>query len=425
MDSKKQKQKRARENDTDSDNENDSWPHYLIMEGTDPEKPLQKLSPFAINKGIVAIASPLTVVKKLRSGQFLIQTYKKAHCDNLLKMTSIAYTPVKVSPHRTLNSVKGVIRCPDIKECSDDDILEGLKSQRVTEIYRIMINRDGVKKPTGTIILTFNSRQLPTHIRVGYLSVKVDAYIPNPVRCFKCQRFGHFKTACKHPEACGKCGQTDHNSDELCFNDPKCVNCGGNHHVRSKDCPKWIEEKSIQRIKHEKGISYLDAKKQLNLHQTGLNYSQAVKSKQTATAEVQTLLTWVNNKAPSIYDFDAKQTVQPVTAGVQTDPSTINPPNHSHIQKPIIRPKPQPRLVSMNVQQAEKALAAENINNKKKEKKKSGRSTKAEKDPVFTSQNSFDPLSGAEDMDQLPPPPMSPQKAGTSRSPSSPAKPPT
>ena len=40
----------------DSDSESTSWPRFLIIEGTDKERPLQKLSPFVINKGIMGIA---------------------------------------------------------------------------------------------------------------------------------------------------------------------------------------------------------------------------------------------------------------------------------------------------------------------------------------------------------------------------------
>ena len=42
----------------------------------------------------------------------------------------------------------------------------------------------------------------------------------------------------------------------------KCVNCHGKHASNDKSCPKWKEEKDIQRIKAERGISYTDAKKQ-------------------------------------------------------------------------------------------------------------------------------------------------------------------
>ena len=179
---------------------------------------------------------------------------------NLLKTTSFVQIPVKVSPHRTLNSKKGVIRCPDLKDCSDEEILEELSSQGITHLQRIHVTRNGNKIATGTFIVTFNRPVLPNAISVGYLKVKVQVYIPNPIRCFKCQRYGHFKSSCTHNEVCAKCGQTGHESEQ-CNNAPNCVNCSGKHAANAKDCPKWLEEKAIQKLKYEKNISYPEAKK--------------------------------------------------------------------------------------------------------------------------------------------------------------------
>ena len=168
--------------------------------------------------------------------------------------------PVKVSPHSTLNSKKGVISCPDLKECSDEEILDDLGSQGVTNLQRIYITRTGKRIATGTFIVTFNSPVLPNANSVGYLKVKVQLYIPNSIRCFKCQRYGHFKTSCTHNKVCAKCGQTGHESEQ-CNNAPNCVNCSGKHAANAKDCPKWLEEKAVQKLKYEKNISYPEAKK--------------------------------------------------------------------------------------------------------------------------------------------------------------------
>ena len=63
----KQNNKRLHE-DSGSETEMTAWPRFLIIEGTDLAHPLYKLSPFAINKGIMSIAGEPVSVKKLRSG---------------------------------------------------------------------------------------------------------------------------------------------------------------------------------------------------------------------------------------------------------------------------------------------------------------------------------------------------------------------
>ena len=125
-----------------------SWPRFLLIKGTDNERPLSKLSPFAVNKAIVAVlgSDPFNI-RKLRNGEILIEVDKEAQSSKLLKTTKLHLTmenviPITVSPHYSLNTKKGVIRCPDIKECSDEEILEGLKDEGVIKLNRILVFRD-------------------------------------------------------------------------------------------------------------------------------------------------------------------------------------------------------------------------------------------------------------------------------------------
>ena len=76
-----------------------------------------------------------------------------------------------------------------------------------------------------------------------------DRYIPNPQRCFQCQKFGHTKNSCKGKAVSAGCGEEGHNLDD-CQNDPKCVNCQGDHVAISRDCPKWKIEKDIVTLKY-------------------------------------------------------------------------------------------------------------------------------------------------------------------------------
>ena len=50
-----------------------SWPRFLLIKGTDNERPLSKLPPFALNKAIVAVlgSDPFNK-RKLRNGDTLL-----------------------------------------------------------------------------------------------------------------------------------------------------------------------------------------------------------------------------------------------------------------------------------------------------------------------------------------------------------------
>ncbi|GBN69634.1 hypothetical protein AVEN_121256-1 [Araneus ventricosus] len=81
-------------------------------------------------------------------------------------------------------------------------------------------------RPTQHVILTFSTPELPKAIRAGYLHCSVRAYIPNPLRCFKCQRFGHSQPACRGTL---RCAETGHESSTCISENLKCPNCSGSH----------------------------------------------------------------------------------------------------------------------------------------------------------------------------------------------------
>ena len=96
-------------------------------------------------------------------------------------------------------------------------------------------------------------------INIGYLKKETRPYIPNSQRCFQCQKFGHTKNSCKGKAVCAGYGEEGQNLDD-CQNEPKCVNCQGDHVAISRDCPKWKIEKDIATLKYTEKISFADAR---------------------------------------------------------------------------------------------------------------------------------------------------------------------
>ena len=201
---------------------------------------------------------------------------------------------ITVSPHYSLNTKKGLIRCPDIKDCSDEEILEGLKDEGVIKLDRIWVFRDGQRKPTGTFILTFQSQTLPKYIRVGYCRVAVLQFIPNLIRCYKCQKFGHTKFNCRKNEVCNKCGKEIIQTLKNTRMKQNVSIVKETMPLMIKTCPKWKEE--IKKIKTARGISYSDAKKQMDIfNSVKTTYAQAAATTKpvvkTVNVETQTEMT--------------------------------------------------------------------------------------------------------------------------------------
>ena len=85
---------------------------------------------------------------------------------------------------------------------------------------------------------------------------RVEQFIPNPLRCYKCPKYGHHQDKCNGKSVCGKCGQKDpDNSIEECKNTHRCTNCGGDNPVYAKS------EREILSIKYTKNISFQVSRK--------------------------------------------------------------------------------------------------------------------------------------------------------------------
>ncbi|GFX24540.1 uncharacterized protein TNCV_1584961 [Trichonephila clavipes] len=181
-------------------------------------------SPFAIQKALIGIGGEPKSVKRLRSGDLLIETTSALQTKSFLLAKSFLNSPVTVFPHKSLNSCRGVISEPDLLGTSDSEILEGFSGQGVTQ----------------------------------------------------CQRFGHSQTACRGQLTCSRCASVGHASSD-CTLEQKCVNCSQPHSADSKLCPKWKIEKEIQTIKTNRNISYIEARKFIT-PQPSQTYAQVAKS---------------------------------------------------------------------------------------------------------------------------------------------------
>ena len=291
MSSTQKKAKRAlSESDDDSvEQQRVNFPRFILIEAVDSSKPITKISPFVIEKQMKSILGTPKSVKSLRNGSLLVEITSKAQSQNLLSTNTFFGHSVKVSPHKSLNSSKGVIRCRELSSCSLDEIKEGLSSQGIIDVKRISIKRNNEIKTTNTYIITCDTPVIPSRIKVGYQIVTVDIYVPNPLRCFKCQKYGHHEDRCRNESVCSKCAETaPQHQENNCPNTNKCANCGADHISNSKDCVSWKKEKEIVKIKYSENVSFQDARKIYESRYKSENQPSYASVAKTASVECKT-----------------------------------------------------------------------------------------------------------------------------------------
>ena len=310
----------------------DNWPRFLVIKSLD-NKCITKHNLFVIAKAIEGIAGKPKDSKCMKNaGLLLIEVDRKHHAVNLLKANMLHDIPVQITPHRSMNSSKGVITCRDLYDMEDDDILNGLRSsnQNIKDVSRISSFKNGQRTKTSTFILTFSASKLPEKIYVGHSRLNVRTYIPNPRRCTNCQQFQHTKTFCRNDAICNKCGEPGHEEKE-CKKGSICVNCKGPHKSSSRDCPVWKTEKAIVEYKYNNDVSFQAARKKVeeqsnaSINSTTVTYSAAVSGPMPMSeAETQTDLTWPNFLTSPILYSQCITTNEQSTQSTEMDSESAN-----------------------------------------------------------------------------------------------------
>lgn len=235
---------------------------FLVMESVTEGKDLSKVNPFLLQKVIenTMCGKPEQVVR-MKDGKLLIKVKNEKIANKLEKLKKIpdgkGEILVKVAEHPTLNSSKGVIRCPDIEHMTEEEILAGLKDQRVTFVAIMKRKIGDTLVNTKAAVVTFSTTKIPRSVDFGLYPVLVDQYIPKPMRCTTCMKIGHTKKWCKGERVCANCSLPAHGGE---CSSTRCVSCGDAHNTLNRECPVYVDEVEIQKIKTIQRVTYAEAR---------------------------------------------------------------------------------------------------------------------------------------------------------------------
>lgn len=131
-------------------------------------------------------------------------------------------------------------------DISEKEILEEMRGSnpqlQIEEIFRFkkrsVDNESSILSDTTTIKVTIRDSVVPSHVILWRTNIKVDIFIPNIRRCFKCGQLSHATKCCKNKSKCLRCGSDYDETHEICTRQAKNrMNRDGNHPSLDNNCP--------------------------------------------------------------------------------------------------------------------------------------------------------------------------------------------
>ena len=236
-------------------------PKIVVVTSTDVN--LAKMNPLKIAKALQNIGTNIVKkVNKVRNG-IAVHCYNAAQAAKLMKLDKLGDWPVKVDFPKSEIQSKGVITGISM-EVTEAEILHECKISGVSFVRRLKRKVESRWEDSWSMCLTFDSKELPETIAIGYEVYNVKPYVEQVVRCFKCQGLGHMAATCKGKIRCVRCGGLHAFVDCQEKDKVKCCRCGGKHSAAYEGCEQIKLAKKIQNVKAAKGVSYAEAAKTVN-----------------------------------------------------------------------------------------------------------------------------------------------------------------
>ena len=242
----------------------DNWSRFLVLKTKSPIS-AAKLENILLSTH----ASRDMSFRPTKLNEWLIKTTTKAQSEKYQSLDKINGIEVSIEKHDKLNSIQGTVVLPQFLDSNDIPdkflILESLKKRysnvQDIEIYEIR-PRKNPEKRLRIARIKFEGQDLPKDIRIEGQKREIRPYVPKPLQCKLCCKYGHSDKLCRNTEICAVCGSSDHQTRWNCGN-PKCTNCGQNHHARSKECIFYIYNTELKLLVSRSGMSIQEAKLEL------------------------------------------------------------------------------------------------------------------------------------------------------------------
>lgn len=119
---------------------------------------------------------------------------------------------------------------------------------------------DGHWVPSGSYVVSMRCSEFPKEIKVGWTIQPIRRFIPEPMRCFRCNKLGHTGKRCRElnedQKNCINCNKPQHNEPGTkCSETPFCANCNStSHNSAFRGCQNYMLEKRVNTLMAERDI---------------------------------------------------------------------------------------------------------------------------------------------------------------------------
>lgn len=247
---------------------------------------------------------------------------------------------ISISSVNEINKNKRFIHQKNLICLEDDLILEYLKNQNVSSIFRIQ-RRDefGNNISTGSFIIQFIDENIPETLNVDFVEIKTFILENRPMRCTHCHLLGHTSKKCRsiNQKLCKLCHYSYDGNPQSHECNQQCKNCHQFHNSSSKRCPKYIQQQQVIQYKEKYGVSHQEAFKRLELLKRTDDHEEI-------RIEEQDPLMTVNKESE-----DFKITLKLKQQEIDSLQSTIEQLKEDHLKK-------VKELITKNIKMAQQAI---------------------------------------------------------------------
>ena len=99
--------------------------------------------------------------------------------------------------------VKGVVSGVPVEVDLGEWVME---APGLVGVKRLQARREGERVDSLSVMVEFERRVLPERLYIGQFSYRVRPYVLPPLRCYRCQGYGHIAAGCRRELRCGRCG---------------------------------------------------------------------------------------------------------------------------------------------------------------------------------------------------------------------------